>query len=149
MVTTSFSWRWRHILCMTETVFTWGLKEHLPFPDSLLESIRNTCSCDREKRKSDIVETVFIWKVVSACMSVPNVPTGSKAHVSILFRNSLGRVYPNWPVWDSKKINPGRNFLANMFDSHLSISGGKAAKFKSATCWQPDFPNIFYNNLCK
>lgn len=38
---------------MTDTVLTRGLKEHLPFPDSVFESMWKTCSCRRGNRKLD------------------------------------------------------------------------------------------------
>lgn len=40
-----------NLLSMTETVLTLGLKEHLPFPDSALESMWNTCSYRKRKCK--------------------------------------------------------------------------------------------------
>lgn len=35
-----------YLLIITDTVFTLGLKEQRPFPDSDLESIMKTCSCN-------------------------------------------------------------------------------------------------------
>lgn len=51
----------RHLLSMTDTVFTWGLKEHLPFPDSVFESMWKICSCAREKSKSENLRDSFTW----------------------------------------------------------------------------------------
>lgn len=60
-----------HVLSMTETVLTSGLKEHLPFPDSVLESMWNTCSCRGEKEGNQRVWRQFymvgysIWRLPS------------------------------------------------------------------------------------
>lgn len=42
------------LLSMTDTVLTSGLNEHLPFPDSVLESMWKTRSCGDGKKKSPV-----------------------------------------------------------------------------------------------
>ena len=105
---------------MTETVFTWGLKEHLPFPDSVLESMWNICSCHREKRKSGNLETVLYEKLFRLVASTTiklrvwayqmSLKVARLAFPSLLVlrrhRSGPGQVHLNWPVRDSKKNIP-------------------------------------------
>lgn len=47
------------LLSIMETVLTRGLKEHLPFPDSDLESIWNVCSCRKKREGEDAINLPF------------------------------------------------------------------------------------------
>lgn len=142
----------RHLLSMTETVFTLGLKEHLPFPDSVLESMWNTCSCNREERKSENLETVLydtlFHLVASTTINLHVWPYQMPRKLALLTfptlmilkkcKNGFGLVYLKWPTWDSKKNIPfrrrgGISLLMSWIG--ISPSTSKAAKFQPDWWW--------------
>lgn len=106
----------------------------------------NTCSCHREKRKSENLETGLydkLFRLVASTTIKLHVWVYQMSHKAALLtflslfvlrkhRTDPGLVHLNWPVWDSKKNIPsGRRGGISLLKCWIAISPSRVERLPS------------------